>query len=120
MVCPSIEYVTDAAVNGEGFLLDDVKLDAVGFFDNFEGTNRGWVSEGFVRVANSIPQIFGIVMVDSDEELNIRKFILYENTENFDTVIQNKSKKTDIIAISGLSRYTQIPAEYQVSVERLD
>ncbi|MDO9546453.1 MAG: immune inhibitor A, partial [Pelolinea sp.] len=34
------EYVTDAAVNGEGFLLDDVKMDAVGFFDDFEDMDQ--------------------------------------------------------------------------------
>ena len=114
------EYVTDAAVNGEGFLLDDVKLDAVGFFDNFEETDQDWVSEGFVRIENSIPQIMGVTIVDSDIELNVNKFILFENTEFSYYVKQNSSEKGDIVAISGFSRYTYMPAQYQISIVRLD
>ena len=30
------EYITDAAVNGEGFLLDDVQIDAINYQEDFE------------------------------------------------------------------------------------
>ena len=35
------EYVTDAALNGEGFLLDDVQVDAINYKSDFEADNGG-------------------------------------------------------------------------------
>src|SRR6185295_1606245 len=46
------EYVTDAALNGEGFLLDDVQVDAAGYSSDFEADGAGWIPSGFVRVEN--------------------------------------------------------------------
>lgn len=42
-----LRYVTDAAVNGEGFMLDDVTLEAAGYTSDFEADDGGWVAEGF-------------------------------------------------------------------------
>jgi immune inhibitor A len=36
------EYVTDAAVNGEGLLLDDVRIDAINYQSDFEADDGGW------------------------------------------------------------------------------
>ena len=114
------EYVTDAAVNGEGFLLDDLKLDAVDFFDNFEETDQGWLSEGFVRIENSIPQFMGVIIIDSDTEKRINKYVLFDRNEFSYSVKHNNTKDAVIVAISGFSRYTQIPAQYKISIVRLD
>jgi hypothetical protein len=40
------EYVTDAAVNGEGLLLDDVRIDAIGYEEDFEAGEGDWETEG--------------------------------------------------------------------------
>ena len=52
------EYVTDAAVNGEGFLLDDVSIPAIQYFSDFETDNGGWESAGWARIQNRLPQTF--------------------------------------------------------------
>jgi len=114
------EYITDAAVNGEGFFLDDIKMDAVGIFDDFEEEDQGWISEGFVRIDNSIPQIMGVTIIDSDQELKVQKFIPSEGSEFSFSVTQNDRNKADIVVISGFSRYTKIPAQYEISIIQLD
>jgi immune inhibitor A len=120
LIFVEFEYITDAAVNGEGFFLDDVKLEAVGFFDDFEGVDKGWISEGFVRINNSIPQIMGITIISSDQDLNIDKYILSEDSEFSFTLNQNENNNSHIAVISGLTRYTKIPAQYQISVVQLN
>jgi immune inhibitor A len=57
------EYITDAAVNGEGFLLDDVAVEAAGYRSDFEADDGGWQAEGFVRVQNVLPQTFGLALI---------------------------------------------------------
>ena len=37
------EYITDAAVNGEGLLLDDISIPEIDYFTDFESDNGGWV-----------------------------------------------------------------------------
>jgi hypothetical protein len=46
------EYVTDAAVNGEGLQVDDISVPAVNYFTDFESDNGGWEPAGFARVEN--------------------------------------------------------------------
>ena len=57
------EYITDAAVNGQGFLLDDVAVDALGYQSDFEKDEGGWTGDGFVRVANALPQTFRVSLI---------------------------------------------------------
>ncbi|HEY9528248.1 MAG TPA: hypothetical protein VIR02_14230, partial [Anaerolineales bacterium] len=44
------EYITDAAINGEGFLLDDVQIDAINYTEDFEAGEGDWEAAGFVRI----------------------------------------------------------------------
>jgi bacillopeptidase F (M6 metalloprotease family) len=57
------EYVTDGAVYAEGFLLDDVRLDAINYSTDFEKDDGGWTSAGFVRVENILPQTFRLALI---------------------------------------------------------
>ena len=44
------EYLTDAAVNGEGFYLDDIAIPEIDYFTDFEQDTGGWQGAGFVRI----------------------------------------------------------------------
>ncbi len=114
------EYITDASVNGEGFLLDDVELNAINFFDDFEINDGKWIAEGFVRIENTLPQIFGVSVIEKDRGTNIEKFLFEKQTE-ISYIIKNSNEKIhEIVAISGLSRFTHVPAQYKISILRID
>lgn len=57
------EYITDAAVNGEGFMVDDIRIDAIGYFEDFEQGAGGWEADGFARVENLLPQNFRLALI---------------------------------------------------------
>lgn len=114
------EYITDASVNGEGFMIDDVELNAINYFDDFEIDDGEWIAEGFVRIENTLPQIFGISILEKDRGLNIEKYIFRNQTEISYIVKNNDEEKHEIVAISGLSRFTHIPAWYEISILRID
>jgi hypothetical protein len=66
------EYVTDAAVNGEGLLLDDLTIDAIGYEEGFETDEGGWEGAGFVRLFNRLPQTYRLVLIEQGAETRIR------------------------------------------------
>jgi len=114
------EYITDASVNGEGFLIDDVELSAINYFDDFEIDDGEWAAEGFVRIENTLPQIFGVSIIEKDRGLNIEKSII-ENKKELSYIVKNYDKgKHEIIVVSGLTRFTHIPAWYEISILRID
>jgi len=57
------EYVTDAAVNGEWMLIDDISIPEINYFEDFESGDGGWESAGFVRLYNQLPQTYRVSLV---------------------------------------------------------
>lgn len=51
------EEVTDDAVNWQGFALDAIRIPEIGFSDTALSDN-GWVSNGFIRSQNELPEHF--------------------------------------------------------------
>ena len=50
------EYITDAAVNGEGLVLYDIEIQANSYLTGFEDETHGWEADGFVRIENMLPK----------------------------------------------------------------
>lgn len=108
------EYVTDAAVNGEGFMVDDVRVDAAGYSSDFEADDGGWTAEGFVRVQNILPQTFRLALIQSgDSSVNI---IPINPDQTAEISISLKSGETAYLAVSGTTRFTRELASYQIEI----
>lgn len=72
------EYVTDAAVNGEGLMVDDLSIPAIDYQEDFETGAGGWQAEGFARIFNRLPQEFRLVLIERGEGTQIREVPLAE------------------------------------------
>lgn len=111
------EYITDAAVNGEGFLLDDVRVDAIGYQSDFETDDGGWVAAGFARVENVLPQIYRLALiVEGDTTTVTQVAVNADQTAEFPLSL--KSGEKAILIVTGTTRYTRLPAAYQIHIER--
>ena len=109
------EYVTDAAVNGEGLLLDDISVDAIGYFTDFETDEGGWAADGFARVTNLLPQEFEISIIVKDGDTTVSHLQLAE--DNTISVQLNLDAKDEVIlVISGTTPYTNQTASYQIDI----
>lgn len=110
------EYVTDMAVNGEGLLLDDVAIPAIGYFADFETDAGGWEGAGFVRVQNILPQSFRLTLVRrSPEHTTVEKIALQEdNTATIPLAPQDGEEI--ILIVSGTTRFTREAASYQIEI----
>jgi len=109
------EYITDAAVNGEGFLLDDIEISQLGYKTNFEQDAGGWEPAGFVRVQNRLPQTFRVALIKHGSTRSVQYLTL-----NADGSLQLPLNLTSdvVLVVSGTTRYTRTPAVYSFSIQR--
>jgi len=109
------EYVTDGAVNAEGFMVDDVAVEAAGYRSDFEADDGGWAAEGFARIQNALPQTFGLsLLLSSDKSV---KAIPLSTDGTADIPVSLTPGETAYLIVAGTTRYTRQPASYQIEIK---
>ncbi|MCJ7694002.1 MAG: immune inhibitor A [Anaerolineaceae bacterium] len=110
------DYVTDAAVNGTGLFLDDIQIDAINYFSDFESDEGGWNGEGFVRLQNYLPQSYKLSLIEVGDETKITHINLTD--QNSAEIIISIGDNVDkvILVISGTTPFTREKAIYQYSI----
>jgi immune inhibitor A len=110
------EYITDTAVNMEGFLLDDLSIPSIGYSENFEAGEGGWEAEGFVRIDNQIPQTFRLAIIERGRDVVVHEVELDANNR-VDIPLQFTEGVDDIIlVVTATSRFSWLPADYQIRI----
>ncbi|HFC09182.1 MAG TPA: hypothetical protein ENJ54_04935 [Chloroflexi bacterium] len=110
------EYVTDAAVNHVGMLLDDIRVPEVGYSADFEDGHDGWEGRGFVRVGRWLPQTFRLSLIDySQGQPVVRPLVL--GPDGTASVPLRLTGKPVVLVVSGTTRVTRQPAQYTWSVQ---
>jgi len=111
-------YVTDLAVNGQGFLLDDVAIPAIHYASDFEKDDGGWLPAGFVRVQNILPQTFRVALITHTASGTQVARIPLSNDQTADIplAIGQNGVQDATLVVSGTTRFTIIPAAYQIEV----
>ena len=112
------EYVTDAAVNGEGFMLDDVSIPALDYSTDFESDDGGWEAAGFVRVENILPQTFRLALILKNGNETTVQTIPVNPDQTADINLDLGDKPTDaILVVSGTTRFTRILGTYSITIK---
>jgi hypothetical protein len=107
------EYITDAAVNGEGLLLDDISIPEIGYFSDFETDDGGWEADGWVRIQNVLPQTFGVSLIKSGDSTTVEEVqLLADNTAEIPLEFGNGVDEITLV-VSGTTRFTRQPAAYR-------
>ena len=77
------ETVTDAGVNRDGLALDNIEIPEIKFSDAAD-SNGGWQTEGFLRVANVLPQEWRVqvVLENKDGSRRVEHMTLAEAVGN--------------------------------------
>jgi hypothetical protein len=110
------EYVTDAAVNGEGFLLDDIAIPQAGYAADFEQDGGGWQAEGWVRVRNVLPQSYRLALIARGAETAVTYLPLApDNTADIPIQIGAGTDEV-ILAVAGTARYTRQKTGYRFEI----
>jgi immune inhibitor A len=109
------EYLTDPAVNGEGFLLDDVSISAINYSTNFETGDNNWQTAGFARIENTVPQTFRLALISHASSGTTVQIIQVKADQSADipfTIGQNGVNDV-VLVVTGTTRFTRVVAPYQ-------
>ncbi len=110
------EYITDAALHGEGLVLDDIAIPEIGYFSDFESDEGGWEAQGFVRTKNVLPQTYQVAVIRYGEETTVEKYALSgENELSIPLEIGRGSEKA-VVVVAGTTPYTRQKAPYRFEI----
>jgi hypothetical protein len=110
------EYVTDAAVNGEGMLIDDISVKAVNYFTDFESDAGGWVADGFVRVQNALPQTFRLALIKEGSTTSVEMIAISEDQTAEIPISIGGDVGSVTLVVSGTTRFTREVGSYTIEI----
>jgi hypothetical protein len=110
------EYVTDAALNGEGILLDDVRIDAINYAEDFEASDGGWEAAGFVRVENTLPQTYRLTLITKGDTTTVTDIPL-NSDQTAEIPLSLNAGEEAVLVVTGTTRFTRLPAAYQIEIK---
>jgi immune inhibitor A len=105
--------ISDAALNGTGLLLDDLRVPEIDLRDGFEQANTAWVSQGFVRVTGELRQNWALRLVRYGITTTVEKITL--DTQGRTQIQLAKGEKAVLVVI-GTTPYTSEQAEYTLNI----
>ena len=109
------EYITDAAVNGEGLLVDDISIEETGYFEDFEADDGGWQAQGFARVQNVLPQHFRLALISHGNDATVQIIEVPEGNL-LDIPLELSGDVNEVtLVVMGATRFTRQPATYRFS-----
>jgi len=111
------EYVTDAAVNGEGMLIDDVRVDAVDYFNDFETDEGGWEANGFVRVENTLPQTFRLALIKEGSTTTVEMIDVNDDQTAEVPISIGSDVNSVTLVVSGTTRFTREEGSYTIEIK---
>ncbi len=111
------EYITDANLFAEGFLIDDIAIPEIGYFADFEAGDGGWEAAGFVRIQNLLPQSYRLALITRGDETRVEYISLgADNTAEIPLDFGDGVDKA-MLVVTGTTRFTRLPATYRFSID---
>jgi hypothetical protein len=116
------EYITDDAITQPGLIIDDISIPEIGYTDDVEAGDGGWISEGWLRMNNELPQYFLIQLVQNDNtEAPVTRLLSEGELPEGEWDITVGGDMGDAtIVISGLAPVTTEPAAYTYTLSAAD
>lgn len=117
------EAITDAAVNLEGFAVDDIAIPELGFFDDVEGDGPSgetsvWQAEGFQRLVAPLLQQFIVQVIEMGETTRVRTLPL-DAANRGDVLLPDFGSTLDkaVVVVAAATDGTTETATYRYSLQ---
>jgi len=111
------EYVTDAEVLGAGFLLDDLSIPAIHYSSDFESDDGGWMTDGFARVENMLPQTFRLELIVKSGGQTVVKNVVVNSDQTAEIPLSLKKGDSAVLVVTGVQRFTRLAAGYSIEIK---
>ena len=120
------EYITDEAVNLDGWLLDDISIPDLGFADDAESAD-GWRAAGFRHTDNTLPQTYVVQLIEigMDGAAFVRRMLLALDGNGKPVggmPVWGFGDRVErvVLVVSPTAHGTYRPAEYRVRMWEVD
>jgi len=116
------EYVTDDTVYLDGFVIDDIEIPELGFFDDAEQDN-GWQAEGFKRIDNALEQDYFVQVIEvATDGVTLVRDVELDADRKGELLVEGFGSRIEhaVIVISPITRDTHHPARYSLSISPSD
>jgi immune inhibitor A len=110
------EYITDAALNGEGLLLDDLAIPAINYSTDFETDDGGWEPNGFARIENALPQTYRVELITQGNGATAVEPVSLSQDQTATIPVDLQSGESVIVVVTGTQRFTRLPAGFTLDV----
>ena len=110
------DYVTDQATSLPGWVLDDVAIPEIGFFDDMENPGAAWASEGWVRISNAVPQNYIVQLIQYGDGLNISRLLEPGAGSGGTWSLDIGPNRRAVLVISGIAPITREPALFDLRI----
>lgn len=113
------EYVTDDAVNLDGWFVDDIRIPALGYAADFENGNDGWESEGWLLTDNRLNQDWLVQLLTFEDKLlsGVERIPVDAGGRAQIEVDNLGNGRTAVLAISALAPVTTEAANYSYRID---
>jgi immune inhibitor A len=118
MLTLRFEYITDANVTGEGFLLDDIAIPEIDYSTDFELDDGGWQANGFARIQNILPQTYKLALISQGAAISVQNITLNPDTSADIPFTVGNGVDDVVLVVSGTTRFTRQLAPYRFSVSK--
>lgn len=112
------EEVTDDAVNLQGFAVDQFRIPELNFQDAVNSDN-GWVSNGFIRSENVLPEHFDVqALIYHGQNFTVRDLPVDLATGRGTLALPGFGSQTThvVLVVSAYAAETTLPADYRLNV----
>jgi immune inhibitor A len=112
------EYLTDAALSYDSFMLDEISVPEINYSCSFEMDHCGWESQGFGRIDNTLPQTFIVQLIhQAEDQTTVQRMILDANRQG-SLSLNVGSRDSAILVISGATPFTTQKADFELEIQR--
>ena len=111
------EYVTDAAVHGEGMVLDDISIPEIGYSTDFEDGEDGWQGDGWLRMNNIIPQTYRLSLITFGDKIEVNPIHVQGDLSAEANLVIGGDIDSAVLVVSGTSRFSRQKAAYRMKIE---
>ena len=122
-------YLTDEALTGPGFALDDIAIPQIGYADDVEGGTGGWRAAGFVRSDDFVPQRYQALLIrleGSPEEGQEQRALIErlpiekDHTAEWIVPLESEGWHEVVLVLAGKATLTTQAARYQLTIEQVE
>jgi immune inhibitor A len=111
------EYITDDAVNGPGFMIDDLAIPELNYTDNGEKGTAGWDAAGWLLTNNQLDQHWLVQLVTSNQSgVQVQRMQVGANGQGSLSLPNAGSYDHAMLIVSALAPVTTERASYSYNI----